>query len=271
MKGSLVTSFLALGAIVESKPLQNIETRTEMTYVQNWCVAGGAVLGGLGALTAGIASLISASDKAKDCSTQDKEIHNRELQQGAGSEKAMHETLTLEGFNTTGSMLMLDDATGDLTFPSEIFQYGLQSAGRSTNARERITDSILHTDGGRFDNLTFAMDGSVSSLVAHPDFDEGDTDLNKRTNWKTSQIYISYHPTNKCFTTKGKSAIKKDVKKALNMHSNNRHQASCFALYAGGKWTGHLKVMDVSTAGHPSEAGLERACYESHKVTRTCG
>lgn len=117
MKASLLATLLVSGAMIEAKPVHELEAR-EMTAAQNWCVAGGAILGGIGTFAAGIAAIIAASNKGKDCSTKDVTVNNK--RDDGTFVDVMHEALSLEGIDMTGSTSTWDDLTGALTFSRKI-------------------------------------------------------------------------------------------------------------------------------------------------------
>ncbi|KAJ5975643.1 hypothetical protein N7481_009350 [Penicillium waksmanii] len=105
----------------------NFEKRAEMTYWQNWCIAGGAVLAGVGTLASGIAGIISASSSSSSCTVVTNDVlYEGDLKRdaipdtaGTGSlsvnKTGFIDSLAESGFNTS-SELWRSELNGDMAY-----------------------------------------------------------------------------------------------------------------------------------------------------------
>lgn len=105
----------------------SFEKRAEMTYWQNWCIAGGAVLAGVGTFASGIAGIISASSSSSSCTVITNDVkYEGDLKRDTipystdtGSLSVNHTgfiiSLAESGFNTS-SNLWRSEQNGDMAY-----------------------------------------------------------------------------------------------------------------------------------------------------------
>jgi hypothetical protein len=221
-----------------------LEARAEMTYVQNWFIAGGAGLAGVAALASAIASIISASSSSNTCVLVQETIEEtKRSEEGNGTDTtyarnatAMIEELVNHGFETNMTAWTLDPSTGIM-----------------------YHEGIMMSDESAVSNITIT-NTQVSAHISPLNTTSDSTGLESRTTILTDRVYIEYHATGRCYTTHTKAEILVGVYAALYSTSYYSRLAACWALSWSGPWYGHLKFIDEYTGGTVSTTAYDKAC-----------
>ncbi|KUI60949.1 hypothetical protein VP1G_08131 [Cytospora mali] len=210
----------------------DLESRAEMTYWQNWCVAGGAILGGIGGIAAGVAGIIYASSSTSSCTKVYQIVDSRSENSSISDEWHLNVTGVTENLQESG--------------------FNISHAG--------WTNFTINSD---------SFGGYMSATNATADTATG-TDLEKRTTWDKTEVYVMYHASGTCKTAASKAKIKAAVKKALKHQSTYKREAACYTLYNNGGWLGHLKVLEVYSDGDVPYLGYTKTCNGAKGVANTC-
>ena len=126
-------------------PKIDLEKRAEMTYVQNWFIAGGAGLAGVGALASGIASIISATSSQNTCVLVTDTVEETSKRSSispnvinARNATAVIDEFVNNGFNTNLTAWVINPDTGALYHEGTIV--GIESSLSDIT----ITDSLVN-------------------------------------------------------------------------------------------------------------------------------
>ncbi|KUI65917.1 hypothetical protein VM1G_02256 [Cytospora mali] len=156
----------------------DLESRAEMTYWQNWCVAGGAILGGIGGIAAGVAGIIYASSSTSSCTKVYQIVDSRSENSCISTEWHLNvtgvtENLQDSGFNISHAGWTCADEVNNIYHYHDVVQ----------NDDIVLRNFTINSDS--FGGYMSATNATAVTATA--------TDLGKRTTWDKTEFYIMYH------------------------------------------------------------------------------
>ncbi|KAJ5909703.1 hypothetical protein N7504_004346 [Penicillium tannophilum] len=217
--------------MTEAPGVNNLHTRVEMTAWQNWVVAGGAGLAGIGTFASGIAAFITAKSSSASCATTILNVYSKRDEEPIGVD-ALALNLRDQGYAQSGDWVFHEN--GNKTFD-----------GYFTNGELRFNDLYV---AGNYSGGTLAYENTTDSLA-------------KRVTYSSSKLAFEYHSRKGvCKTRLTKAQLKEAADLQLNYMSSAADKCSCWTYTGGHGWYGEVKLMEVYDGDDYSAKCYNKAC-----------
>ena len=228
----IVFSVTASAGVIEVK--EEHVKRVEMTYVQNWCVAGGTVLIGLNPMVTAFTNWLVSLNKKKTCDPEEKVAHDK---RDLSDKELLAQMMESEGYGRIDR--------------SDFFENESIHGSDTAHFSDGITDIIIGngTDGGSIATVGTReklegreAQGGVYAVLMHMHvFGEPPYGFN-------------------CHTTATRAKFHGVGERIFSKASIDRCEDSCYLLDHGGNWRGSLRIAEHRNDGRGGYWIADRTC-----------